>query len=38
MGIARHAFTRRIPPVTEAPAPWATVGSALIHGDAPASP
>ena len=38
MGIARHAFTRRVPPVTEAPAPWATVGSALIPGDASAAP
>jgi RsiW-degrading membrane proteinase PrsW (M82 family) len=38
MGIARHAFTRRIPPVTEAPAPWAPVGSALVPGDASAAP
>jgi protease PrsW len=37
MWIARHAFTRRIPSVTEPPAPWATVGSALIPGDASAA-
>ena len=37
MGIARHAFTRRIPPGTEAPAPWAAAGSALIPDDASAS-
>ena len=37
MRVARHSFTRRIPPDTDAPAPWATAGSALIPGDASAS-
>jgi RsiW-degrading membrane proteinase PrsW (M82 family) len=32
MRVARHAFTRRLPPETDAPAPWATVGSALVPG------
>jgi protease PrsW len=32
MRVARHAFTRRLPPETGAPAPWATVGSALVPG------
>ncbi|HEY5397751.1 MAG TPA: PrsW family intramembrane metalloprotease, partial [Trebonia sp.] len=36
MRVAKHAFTRRIPPLTDAPAPWATAGSALIPGDASA--
>jgi hypothetical protein len=38
MGIARYAFSRRISAGTDAPAPWATVGSALIPGDASAAP
>jgi hypothetical protein len=38
MGIARYAFTRRISAGTDAPAPWATVGSALVPGDASAAP
>jgi hypothetical protein len=37
MSIARHAFSRRMPRHTDAPAPWATVGSALAPGRA-ASP
>ena len=37
MRVARHSFTRRIPFGVEAPAPWATVGSALMPGDASAS-
>jgi RsiW-degrading membrane proteinase PrsW (M82 family) len=30
MGIARHWFARRVPPDPDAPAPWATAGSALL--------
>ncbi len=37
MWMARYAFTRRIPPRTDPPAPWATAGSALIPGDELAS-
>jgi protease PrsW len=33
MQVARHAFTRRVPLRADAPAPWATVGSALTPGD-----
>jgi protease PrsW len=37
MWVARYAFTRRIPPRADPPAPWATAGSALIPGDELAS-
>jgi hypothetical protein len=36
MQIARHAFSRRMPLATDAPAPWAAAcGSALTPRDAP---